>query len=92
MAGEDAEMALVSAGLEDLGDLLDREAQLVVGRVEVRPQADAGVGAEVAKDLPLGQLPVDSGEVGHVHRHRAAATVGRPRAPHLEPAAEQEQR
>ena len=72
----DAEMTLVGAGLEDLADLLDDEPKLVVGREEVRPEADARVGPEVAEDLPLGQLPVDGGEVRDVDGDRAATALG----------------
>ena len=36
--GDDAEVALVGAGLEDLADLGDDEAQLVVGREVVGPR------------------------------------------------------
>src|SRR5207302_1186316 len=46
------EVALVSAGLDDLGDLGGREAELAVCVEEVRAEANAGVGPEVADDLP----------------------------------------
>ena len=77
--------AVVGAGLEDLADLVDREAELVVGGEEVRPEPDPGVGTEVAEDLALGQLAVDGREVGDVDGDGPAAPLGRARAPHLEP-------
>ena len=40
-------MALVGAPLDDLRNLLDGEAKLVVGREVVRAQPDPGVGPEV---------------------------------------------
>ena len=66
----------MGAGLEDLADLLDGEAELLVGGEEVRPEADARIGAKVAEDLPLGQLLVDGGELRDVHGHGAAAPAG----------------
>ena len=80
-----AEVPLVGARLEDLADLLDDEADLVVRVVVVRPETDARVGTEVAEDLPLGQLLVHGGELRDVDDHRAATALGRPRAPDLEP-------
>ena len=58
-----AEVALVRARVEDLGDLLDREPELVVGGEVVRAQADAGVGAEVAENRPRLELGVDGREL-----------------------------
>src|SRR5512145_2536282 len=79
-----AEVALVGARREDVADLLDGEAQLVVRGEEVRAEPEAGVGPEVAQNLPLGELTVDGGEVGNVNRDGAAAPLRRERAAHLE--------
>src|SRR5262249_22488243 len=78
-----AERVLVAARLEDLGDLVEREAELLVGREVVRPETDAGVRPEVAEDPALRQLRVDGLEVRHVHDDRAAAPVGLARRTHL---------
>src|SRR5437879_3492042 len=66
-------MPSVRAGLHDLNDLGGREAELLVRVVVVRPEPDARVGAKVAEDLPLGELPVDGLELGRTHRHSPAA-------------------
>src|SRR6266550_8497232 len=58
-----AEPALVRARGKDLGDLVERELELVVAREVVRAEADAGVGTEIAEDLPLRQLLVHRLEV-----------------------------
>ena len=84
MPSNDAEVLLVRATLDDLPDLLDREPQLVVGVVVVRAEADARIGAEVAEDLPLGELLVHGRELRHVDGDGAAAPLGASRAPHLE--------
>src|SRR5205085_11932254 len=55
----------VCARLEDLRDLVDGEADLVVGREVVRPEAKAGVGPVVADDLARGKLRVHGLEVRH---------------------------
>src|SRR5207253_9866536 len=67
-----AEPALMRAGFEDVGDLVDREAELVVRREVVRPEPDARAGTEVAEDLPLRQFFVYRLEVRHVDDHGAA--------------------
>src|SRR4029079_10011436 len=38
-----------------------------------RPESDPDLGAEVAEDLPLGELLVDTLEPGHPDRHAGAA-------------------
>src|SRR4029450_557345 len=63
-AGRRAEPAFVRARGDDLGDLVEREVELLVAREVVRPEADSCVRAEVAKDLPLRQLLVHGLEVG----------------------------
>src|SRR5512133_1888458 len=68
-----AKMALVGAGFQDLGDLGDGEAKLVVGVVVVRAEPQAGVGTEVAQDLTLGELLVHRFEMRRAHRDGAAA-------------------
>ena len=83
--GDDAAVPLVGAGLEDVADLRRREAQLVVRGEEVRPQADPGVGPEVAEDL----APVSSdGRRGSrdVDRDGAAAPLRLARAADPNPA------
>ena len=50
----------------------------------MRAEADAGVGAEVAEDLPLGQLAVHGRELGHVDGDGAAAPLSAARAADLE--------
>src|SRR5206468_9878290 len=67
-----AEAALVRTGRQDLGDLVEHEDELLVGREVVRPEADAGVRPEVAEDSAPRQLLVHGLEVGHVHDDRAA--------------------
>ena len=61
-------VALVRARLEDLRDLLDREAELVVGGEEVRPEPDPRVRPEVAEDPALLELRVHGGELGDGER------------------------
>ena len=58
--------------------------ELVVGREEVRPEAEADVRAEVAQDLALAELLVDRLELGDAHRDRAAAALRVARAHDLE--------
>ncbi len=52
-----AHVALPRARLEDLGDLVDHEPELVVGREEVRPEADPRARAEVAEDRRAPRAP-----------------------------------
>ncbi len=84
MLCDGAEVPLVRPALEDLPDLRDREADVIVGVVVVRPEADAGIGTEVAEDLALAELLVHGGELRHVDGDGAAAALGAPRAPDLE--------
>jgi len=84
MPSNDAEVLLVRAGRDDLADLLDRESQLVVGVVVVRAQADSRIGAEVAEDLPFGELLVHGRKRRNVDGDGAAAPLGASRAPDLE--------
>ena len=49
-----AEVPFVGTALDDVADLLDRVAQLVIAVVVMGPEADAGIWTEVAEDLPLG--------------------------------------
>ena len=55
-------------------DLLDDEAELVVGREEVRPDADARARPEVAEYAALLELGVHGGRLGDVDDHGAAAS------------------
>src|SRR6266511_4564121 len=80
-----AEVALVRARLDDLGDLRGRVPQLVVRVVVVRPEPQPGIRAEVAQNLPLGELRVHGLELRGADRDRAAAPAGVPRAADLEP-------
>src|SRR5439155_7272399 len=82
--GRSAEVALVGPRLDDLGDLLDGVMQLVVGVVVVRPKPEPGVGAEVAQDLPLSELPVHGFELRRADGHGAAAPGRVARAPDVE--------
>ncbi len=52
------QMPLVSLGFENLADLRDRVAKLVVGGEVVGPDPQSGVRTEVAEDLTLDQLGV----------------------------------
>src|SRR5436189_4523366 len=85
-ASRRAEPALVRARRDDLGDLVERELELVVAREVVGAEADPGVRAEVAEHLPLRQLLVRRLELRDVHRHRASAPLGLARRADLEPA------
>src|SRR5712691_192721 len=85
-AGGRPEPALVRPRFEDVRDLIQREAELVVGCEVVRAKADASAGTEVAEYLPLRQLLVHRLEVRHVHDHGAAAPLGLARRPDLESA------
>src|SRR4051795_7374029 len=71
--GSGAEVSLVDAGFDDLRDLGDGEAQLVVGREVVRADAQACVRAEVAEDLALRELLVHSLELGRSNGDGPAA-------------------
>ena len=51
MPRDRAEVSPERARLDDLAYLLDHVAELAVAVVVVRPEADAGVRAEVAEDL-----------------------------------------
>src|SRR5262245_17492875 len=77
-------MALICAVAHDRGDLRDREAELVVAVIVVRPEAETGVGAEVAEDLALGQLLVDGLELRCANRDRSASTGPIPGTANLE--------
>ena len=81
MLCEDAQVPLVGSRLQDLADLVDDETELVVGGVVVRPRPDARLRAEVAEDLPLGQLAVHGREARDVDGHGPAASLGRARSP-----------
>ena len=85
MPRDGADVALERSRLDDLGDLADRVAQLLVGVEVVRPEPDARVGAEVAEDLPLHQLTVDRRELRHVDGHGAAAAARVAGAANTEP-------
>jgi hypothetical protein len=67
------------ARLQDLPDLVDGEADLVVCREVVRTEPDAGVGSVVADDVAGRQLGVDGLELGHAEDDGAAADRGIPR-------------
>src|SRR5581483_9578176 len=67
-----AEMPLVRAAGEDLGDRIDGALELVLGVEEVRAEAKADVRPEVTEDLALGELPVHALEAGHADRHARA--------------------
>src|SRR5205807_6410016 len=67
------EMALVGAARDDLLDLLDRVADLVVGAEVVRAEAQTRLRAEVAQDPALRELPVDSLERRRADGDDAAA-------------------
>src|SRR4051794_22648946 len=54
----------------------ERELELLIRRVEVRREADAGSGAEVADDVLGVQLERDFFRVRHEHRYRTAAALG----------------
>ncbi len=70
--------------LDDLGDLGDDEADLVVGGEEVRTDADACARAEVAEDPTLLELRVDGSGLGHAHDDRTSAPRRITRAVHAE--------
>src|SRR5438874_2226989 len=74
-----------SSSPADLGDLLDREAELVVAVVEVRPETQARLGTAVDEDPALGELAVDLLELRHLHDDGAAAPVRVAWAARLEP-------
>src|SRR5207248_6020263 len=78
------EVALVGAGLDDLGDLGGRETQLVVRVEEVWAKPNPGVGPEVAEDLARVELAVHGVGLGGANDNGAAAAVGVARAQHLE--------
>src|SRR5436190_20582950 len=68
-----ADVTLVGARGDDLGDLADRVLQLFPGVEEVRPEPKTDLRPEVAEDLPLGQLFVDPLESGGPVRVDGAA-------------------
>ena len=72
------------AALDDVDQLRNRLAQLVLRVVEVRPEPDAGVRPEVADDAPLAELAMHGGIVRRAHEHGAAAARGLARARDLE--------
>src|SRR5512132_4002256 len=84
IGGRGVEMALVGAALDDLGDLGGREAELFVRVEEVRAEANAGVGPEVADDLSRAELSVDRLGLWRADHDRAAAAIRVARAQHLE--------
>src|SRR5512133_1451373 len=84
IGGRGVEMPLVRAALDDLGDLAGREAELVVGVEEMRAEANASVGTEVADDLARAELAVDGLGLGCADHDRAAAPIRVARAEHLE--------
>src|SRR5579884_3832196 len=61
--------------IDDGPDLGDDKVQLVVGRVEVRGDANAGAGAVVGQDVAAGQLLRDLFAVWDIHHHDAAARL-----------------
>src|SRR4029077_4053748 len=78
------EVALVGASFEDLGDLGDREPELVVSVEVVRSDANSGIRTEVADDLALAELLVHGLELRRADRDRANAARGVARAADLE--------
>ena len=85
MQRDRAEMTLVRAGLEDVGDLLDGEPDVVVAREVVRAEADTRIRAEVAQDLACLELGMDGRELRDTENDRPAAASGIARAAYLEP-------
>src|SRR5436309_14509124 len=77
-------MAFVGAGVDDLGYLSSRVAELVVRVEEVWAKADACVRPEIADDLARAELAVDGLSLGSPDDDRAAPAVGVARAQHLE--------
>src|SRR3954451_11361997 len=69
-----AEMPFVDAGVDDLSDLRDGEAQLVVGREVMRADAQACLRAEVTEDLPFCELLVHGLELGRSNGHGPTAS------------------
>src|SRR5438132_9718313 len=79
-------MPEVGPGVPDDGDLLHRVADLVVGRVEVRRQADAGARTVVDEDLAAQQLLGHGLTMGNVQDHHPAALARRGRGARADPA------
>src|SRR5215510_4207463 len=79
-----AQVALVSPAFDDLGNLTGREAKLVVRVEEVRAEADACVGPEVADDLALLELTVDGRGFGGADDDGAAPAFRLSRRQHVE--------
>src|SRR6266550_4367334 len=77
-------MAFVGAGVDDLGYLSSRVAELVVRVEEVWAKADACVRPEIADDLARAELAVDGLGLGSPDDDRAAPAIGVARAQHLE--------
>jgi hypothetical protein len=69
-----SEVLRVRPGLEDVDDLGDDALQLALGVEEVRPEADPGVGTEVAEDLASRELCMHGRELRDLDGDRAAAT------------------
>src|SRR6266550_9627874 len=82
--GRCPQMPLVGLGFNDLADLRDRVAKLVVGGEVVRSEPQPGVRTEVAEDLTLGKFLVHRLELGRAHRHGAAAAGRVARAADIE--------
>src|SRR5205085_3739737 len=78
------EMALVGSALHDLGDLGGREMEVVVCVEEMRTEANASIGAEIADDLARAELAVDGLGLGCADCDGAAAWVRVARAQDLE--------
>src|SRR5207344_787351 len=74
-----------SPGLHDVCDLLDREADLVVGVEEVRADPDPGTRTVVAEDAALLELRVDGPGFRHAEDHCTASPSRVARAQNLEP-------
>jgi hypothetical protein len=83
-------VGLVGAALHDPGHLPDGEAELVVGREEVRPEPEAGVRPEVAHNVTGGELPMNGLEVRCAEDDRPAAAIRVARARQLEAGAVEE--
>src|SRR6266550_8847326 len=77
-------MPLPAAGTQDVIDGSERIVDLLVRRVEMRREADAGLRPVVADDIDAIQFQRDFARMRRADRHRAAAASSVTRRAHVE--------